>query len=87
MLEVTCRIYLVVDVVADQDVSLHEVSLVLAVLSDHGEGVVHCGAQDADQRLDTCVGVHVGQVGLHDVAGRQPGSEEGKHLSAFHRQP
>lgn len=37
-----------VDIVADQDVSLHEVLLVLSVFSDHREGVVHSGAQDAD---------------------------------------
>lgn len=41
---VKAGLHLEVDVVADQDVSLHEVAFVLAVLSDHGEGVVHGGA-------------------------------------------
>lgn len=69
--------YLEADVVADQDVPLHEVPLVLPVLSDHGEGVVDGGAQDADQRLDPGVGVHIGEVGLHDVTGSQPWKDEG----------
>ena len=61
------------DVVADQDVALHEVPLVVPVLCHHREGVVDSGAQDADQRLDPCVGVHIGQVGLHDIISCQPG--------------
>lgn len=64
--------HLEANVVADQDVALHEVLLVLPVFCDHGEGVVDGGPQDADQRLDPGVGVNEGQVGLHDVAGRQP---------------
>lgn len=60
------------DVVADQDVSLHEVPLVRPVLRHHGEGVVGRGAQDAHQGLNARVRVHVRQVGLHDVTGRQP---------------
>lgn len=65
--------YLEADVVADQDVSLHELPLIVAVLGYHGEGMVDGGAQDADQRLDTGMGVHVGQVGLHDITGCQSG--------------
>jgi hypothetical protein len=34
--------------------------------------VVGCGAQDAHQRLDTRVRIHIRQVGLHDVTCRQP---------------
>lgn len=72
------------DVVADQDVSLHEVTFILSVFSDHREGVEHCGAQDADQRLDPGVGVHIGQVRFHDVTGCQSGQmrhgSEQKHL-------
>lgn len=67
-----CGANLEPDVVADQDVSLHEVPLVLTVFSDHGEGVIDGGPQDADQRLDSGVRVHVGEVGLHDIAGGQP---------------
>ena len=63
-------------VVADQDVSLHEVPLIGPVLCHHREGVVGCGAQDAHQRLDTCVRIHICQVGLHDITGRQPISRE-----------
>ena len=66
--------YLEADVVADQDIALHEVLLVEPVLGDHGKGVVDGGPQDAHQRLHPRVGVHVGQVGLHDVTGRQPGT-------------
>lgn len=66
------RTYLEADVVADEDVPLHEVPLVLTVFSDHREGVVHGGAQDADERLDSGVRIHVGQVGFHDVTGSQP---------------
>lgn len=36
------------DVVANQDVSLHEVPFILPVFSDHREGMVDSGAQDAD---------------------------------------
>lgn len=70
----SCRfLYLELDIVADELVALHELLLVAAVLCDHREGVVDCGAQDAHQRLDAGVRVDVGQVGLHDVAGSQPG--------------
>lgn len=74
------RTYLIVDVIANQNVSLHEVSFVLPVFSDHGEGVVDGGAQDADKRLNPSVGIDVGQVGLHDVTGCQPGTYEGKKI-------
>lgn len=40
--------YLEVDIVADQDVSLHEILFILPVFSDYGEGVIDSGAQDAD---------------------------------------
>lgn len=73
-----CRTNLEADVVADQDVALHEVPLILSVLSDHGEGIVDGGAQDADQGLDPGVGVHIGQVWLHDVTGCQPWKIQGK---------
>lgn len=65
-------LYLEADIVADQDVSLHEVPFVLPVFSDHREGVINSSSQDADQRLDPGVGVHIGQVWLHDVTGCQP---------------
>lgn len=74
------------DVVADQNVSLHKVLLVLPVLSDHREGVVDGGAQDADQGLDPGVRVDVGQVGLHDVTGRQPGATRVRKDAAKSRQ-
>lgn len=63
------RIYLEVDVIADQDVSLHEFPFILPVFSDHREGVVNGGAQYADKRLDSGVWVDVGQVRLHDITG------------------
>lgn len=67
--------YLEADVVADEDVALHELPFVVPVLGDHGEGMVDGGAQDAHQGLDARVGVHVRQVGLHDVTGRQSGGQ------------
>lgn len=40
--------------------------------------MVDGGPEDADQRLDPGVGINVGQVGLHDVAGRQPAERKGE---------
>lgn len=37
--------------------------------------MIHGGPQDADQRLDPCMGIHIGQVRLHDVTGGE--SESG----------
>lgn len=65
-------------VVADQDVSLHEILLVLPVFSDHRECVIDGGAQNADKRLDSGVGIHVGKVGLHDIACCKPYTDEGR---------
>lgn len=36
------------DIVADQDVALHEIPLILTVFSNYGEGMVDRGAQNAD---------------------------------------
>lgn len=72
-----CGIYLEPNVVTDEDVALHELLLILPVLGHHWEGVVDRGPQDADQGLDASVWVHVGQVGLHDVTGRQPETKGG----------
>lgn len=58
------------DVIADQDVSLHEFPFILPVFSDHREGMVNSGAQYADKRLDPGVRVDVGQVRVHDITGR-----------------
>lgn len=69
-------LYLELDVVAYELVALHELLLVAPVLCDHGEGMVDRSAQDAHQRLDTRVRVHIRQVGLHDVAGSQPAEGE-----------
>lgn len=63
-------LYLKFDIVAYQDVALHKLLLIISVLGDDGESVIDCGPQDADQRLDTGVRIHVRQVGLHDVTGR-----------------
>ncbi len=63
-------VYLKFDIVAYEDIALHKLLLIISVLGDHGESVIDCGPQDADQRLDTGVRIHVCQVGLHDVTGR-----------------
>jgi len=61
--------YLEFDVVADQLISLHELPLVAPVLSHNREGMMNSCAQDANEGLDPGVGVDIGQVGFHDVAG------------------
>lgn len=67
------------DVVADQDVSFHEVPFILPVFSDHRKGMIHSGSQNANKRLDTGVGVDIGQVGLHNITGRQPWTDQGNN--------
>lgn len=61
--------FLEFDVVADQLISLHELPLVAPVLSHNREGMMNSCAQDANEGLDPGVGVDIGQVGFHDVAG------------------
>ena len=67
--------YLAAQVVADVDVALHELVLVVPVHGNRGESVVDGGAQDAHQGLDARVGVHVRRVGFHDVTGCQSGRQ------------
>lgn len=68
-------LYLEFDIVAYEDISFHKLLLIISVLCDDREGVIDCGPQDADQRLNTGVRIHICQVGLHDVTGCQSNVE------------
>lgn len=72
-------LYLVFDIVAYEDISFHKLLLIISVLCDDREGVIDCGPQDADQRLNTGVRIHICQVGLHDITGCQSNRKMERH--------